>query len=346
MNFVSFGYGKDVWGKPLQSTYKKNLEDVKITMHTRSSNLFMNMDTDDVFACLGGLSLAVKKVSGEYPDVVLSIQKNPDLTHIEDIEKTLGEELRARYLNPKWIEGMKGENYAGAREMNRAIEHMWGWQVTTPFAIDDAKWEQVYEVYINDKYNLDLKNFFDENNPWALQSIEARMLEAIRKEYWDGSAQIKKDLAVEYALSVIKKGVACCDHTCNNPLLNQMVVNIISLPGMLSPELVNQFETIISKAMGKKLDEAVKERKELQNNLQQVLEEIRNKKEEVQSKKQEKENIEGYEIVESKKEEDTKIVASGSAWEVIIIVIIFMTLFFAGWVIKNRKIIINKSESG
>jgi cobaltochelatase CobN len=336
INFVSFGYGKNIWGKPLKSIYKKNLEDVKITMHTRSSNLFMNMDTDDVFTCLGGLSLAVKNVSGKYPDVVLSLQKNPDLAHIENIEKTLGKELRARYLNPKWIEGMKKENYAGAREMNRFVEHMWGWQVTTPYAVDKTKWEQVYEVYVEDKYNLDIKNFFDDNNPWALQSIEARMLEAIRKKYWNAEEKIKKQLAVEYALSVIKKGVACCDHTCNNPLLNQMVVNIISIPGLLSPELVNEFETIISKAMGMNIDNAIKKRKEVQKMLQEKPNIIQQEKNQSKSKNQEKENIEGYEIVE-KKQEETKVVTSGSAWAVIIIVIIFITLFFTGWFIKNNK---------
>ena len=77
INFVSFGYGKDVWGKPLKSAYKKNLEDVKMTMHTRSSNIFMNMDTDGVFSELGGLALAVKRVSGKYPDVVLSTRPIP-----------------------------------------------------------------------------------------------------------------------------------------------------------------------------------------------------------------------------------------------------------------------------
>ncbi|MBE9541751.1 MAG: cobaltochelatase subunit CobN, partial [Proteobacteria bacterium] len=170
IDFVSFAYGKGVWGKPLKSVYKKNLEDVKITMHTRSSNLFGVLDTDGTWGYLGGLSLAVKKVSGEYPDVLLSIQGNPDAAHIEDIERTIGEELRARYLNPKWIEGMKKENYAGAWQMNKFVEYMWGWQVTTPFAIDETYWEQTYEVYVQDKYDLDLKEFFDENNPWAYQS--------------------------------------------------------------------------------------------------------------------------------------------------------------------------------
>ena len=330
INFVSFGYGKGVWGKPLKSVYKKNLEDIKITMHTQSSNAFGVMDNDDYFSFLGGLSLAVKRIRGEYPDVLISDQRDPDAAHIENIERTIGEELRARYLNPKWIEGMKKENYEGARQMSRFVEFMWGWQVTTPFAVDETKWEQVYEVYVQDKYNLDMKEFFNENNPWAMQSISARMLEAIRKDYWDAPEEIKKDLAVEYAISVIEKGIACCDHTCNNPALNQMVVNIISLPGVLSPELVNQFQAVISKAMGMDLEEAVDKRKELQEKLAQVTEEIQQEEKVVDSKKPEEEKIEGYEMVEEKKE-DTKLVSSGAAWAVIIIVLGFIGLLVVGW---------------
>jgi cobaltochelatase CobN len=162
---VSYAYGKGIWGKPLKSAYRKNLEDVNITMHSRSSNLYMTMDNDDVFQYLGGLSLAVKSVSGAYPDVLVSQQADMDHIYTEDVEKTIGKELRSRYLNPEWIQGMKKENYAGAREMADFVENMWGWQTTTPFAVDGAKWEQVYEVYMEDKYGLDLKRSLTNTTP-------------------------------------------------------------------------------------------------------------------------------------------------------------------------------------
>ncbi len=333
INFVSFGYGKDVWGKPLKSAYKKNLEDVKMTMHTRSSNIFMNMDTDGVFSELGGLSLAVKRVSGEYPDVVLSNQQDPDAAYIEDIEKTLGKELRARYLNPKWIEGMKQENYAGAREMNRFVEHMWGWQVTTPFAVDGAKWEQVYEVYIEDKYGLDLKEFFDKNNPWAQQSIAARMLEADRKKYWNAPEKMKKNLARTYAMNVIEKGVACCEHTCNNPMLQQFVANIISLYGLLTPQQLDQFKMVIAKATGRTQEENEAARQKVQESLKKTIEEIQ--KEESVKAKTKGEKIEGFEMVDEKPE-DTKVTASGSEWMVMVVAVGLLALLFTGW--KRKKI--------
>ncbi len=346
MNFVSFGYGKGVWGKPLKSVYKRNLEDIKITMHTRSSNLFMNMDTDDVFVCLGGLSLAVKTVSGKYPDVVLSIQKNPDAAHIEDIEKILGKELRARYLNPKWIEGMKKEDYAGAREMKRFVEHMWGWQVTTPFAVDETKWEQTYEVYVEDKYGLEIKEFLNKANPWAYQSMTARMLEAVRKGYWKADEKVKKKLAVEYAVNVTEKGVACCDHTCNNPLLNQMVVNIISLPGVMSPEMVEKFQLAIERAAGKSLTKQVTDRKELQKKLNEGFDNTATDEQESKAKQDiqkdvaqkgsESKSVEGYKMEEAKaKDETTDLASSGVQWFASLFVMLIIGLFVYGVKRKN-----------
>ena len=343
INQVSFAYGKNIWGKPIKTAYTKNLEEINITIHSRSSNLYMTMDNDDVFQYLGGLSLAVKKISGKYPDVLISQQQKKNNFYIEGIEKTIGRELRTRYLNPKWIEGMKKEKYAGAREIADFIENMWGWQVTTPFAIDKAKWEQTYEVYVEDKYGMELKKFFNRENPWAYQSIAARMLEAVRKDYWKPSEKIKRKLAAEYALNVIEKGVACCHHTCNNPVLNQMVVNIISLPGIMSPEMVEKFKIAIEQAMGKALAEQIKSRKKLQKKLNegftkklQLADKNVSKADPGQQKQISKEGtelemVEGFKMEEVKaKDETTDISSSGVQWFASLFVILIIGLAIYG----------------
>ncbi|MEA1968553.1 MAG: cobaltochelatase subunit CobN [Thermodesulfobacteriota bacterium] len=263
IDMVSHGYSKDIWGRNIKDAYRANLKKVDTTVHSISSNLYSTMDNDDMFQYLGGLSMAVRKESGKAPDVFISRQKEVGKGKIESLDKTIGRELRSRYLNPKWIQGMKKEKYAGAREMEKFVEYMWGWQVTTPDVIDKTKWEQTYKVYVEDKYGLELKAFFNRANPWAYQSINARMLEAVRKDYWQADEKTKQTLAKEYAVSVVEKGVACCEHTCNNPLLNQMVVNLISIPGVLPDKMVQEFKIAVEKATGKKLSNHVKERKEL-----------------------------------------------------------------------------------
>ncbi|MGB9712089.1 MAG: cobaltochelatase subunit CobN [Dissulfurimicrobium sp.] len=263
MNMVSFGYSKDMWGQDAKAVFRSQLKDVSVTVQSRSSNLYGLMDNDDVFQYLGGLNMAVKKISGKAPDSLISDQKDPRNSRMEPLSLAIGTELRARYLNPVWIEGMKKEGYAGAREMSRFVDNMWGWQVTTPEMIDRAKWDEVYSVYVEDKYRLGLKEFFSRENPWAYQSITGRMLEAARKGYWKADDRTLMRLSKEYALDVINKGVACCDHTCNNPLLNQMVVNIISIPGVMAPKLVERFKLAIQKATGKTIDAQVKQRIDL-----------------------------------------------------------------------------------
>lgn len=264
----SHGYSDELWGEPMTPVYRQHLRNVKATVHTLSSNLYGTMDNDDVFQYLGGLSMAVRVESGKAPDVFVSINRQ-NMGRVEALSSTLGRELRSRYLNPKWIEGMKREGYAGAREMNEFLENMWGWQVTTPKDVTEEMWHETYEVYVEDKYGMELKKFFDRTNPWAYQAMTARMLEAVRHGYWKADDAVQKKLSVEYALNVIEKGVACCDHTCNNPLLNQMVYNILSVPGVLAPDLVERFKIAIEKANGKRLEDFVQERSQLLDALTQ-----------------------------------------------------------------------------
>ncbi len=329
----SFAYGEKVWGKPLKSAYKNNLKDVKITMHTRSSNLYNMLDNDDMFAFLGGLSLAVKSQAGAYPDVQVANIQDKKSMNLEELSKSIGRALRTRYLNPKWIEGMKKENYSGARAMDEFVEHLWGFQVTTPFAVDGAYWEQIHDVYIKDKYDLDMKEFFDQNNPWAVQSIAARMLEADRKKYWQAPEDMKKSLALNYAVNVIEKGVACCEHTCNNPMLQEFVTSIISLNGLLSPRQLNQFKMIIAKAVGKTQKENQAENTKNRENLISTIKEIQ--KDESINAKTEGKSIEGFELIDEKKKE-TSVTAAGSSWVVMVIVCGILVLLFTGW--KKKRI--------
>jgi cobaltochelatase CobN len=347
-NRVGYAFGLGKWGEDAKETLKQNLKGVDVAVHSISSNIYGTMDNDDVFQYLGGLSLAVKKERGETPDTLITMQRIPDKVGVEDVARTIGRELRTRYLNPKWIEGMKKEDYAGAREMSKFVEYMWGWQVTVPYSVDKTKWEQTYEVYVEDKYGMELKEFFNKANPWAFQSITARMLESIRKSYWEADEKIRKKLAVEYAVNVIEKGVACCDHTCNNPFLNQMVVNIISLPGIMSPEMVEKFRLAVEQAMGRALAEQVTARKELQKKLNegftkkpktedQKMSETLAKNQKKASKKGTKSKIvEGYKTEEIKaKDEATELTSSGVQWFASLFVILVIGLFVYG--VKRKQ---------
>jgi cobaltochelatase CobN len=333
---VGYAYGQGKWGLRAPVVLRENLKMSDVAVHTMTSTVIGMMDNDDWFQHLGGLSLAIRKERGEAPDTVLVVQQKPNELKVESISKIIGKELRTRYLNPKWIDGMKKENYAGAREMSKFVEYMWGWQVTTPFAVDEAKWRETYAVYVEDKYGLDMKSFFSQANPWAYQSITARMLESIRKDYWRADDTTKRKLAAEYAVNVVEQGVACCDHTCNNPLLNNMVVNIISVPGVLSFEIVERFKLAVERAMKKTLDQQTTD---MVQTKKQVNEGFDKQTDPQKSKDQPKEadegksktSVEGYKMEEvNTQDESTELPSSGAQWYAILFALVLLVFVAIG----------------
>ncbi|MDD3248600.1 MAG: cobaltochelatase subunit CobN [Methanosarcina sp.] len=222
-------YGENVWGENLRGLFEKNLADVEATVHSRSTNLYGTLDNDDFFQYMGGLNLAVSSVSGgKYPDSFITNMLTGGDGKIETLEKFLTREMYSRYFNPKWIEGMQEHDYAGAREMGGFIENLWGWEATNPDLISDDMWNQVYQTYMADQ---ELSDWIKQKNPYAYQSMTARMLETARKGSWDASDELLESLAAEYAESVVEDGVTCCHHTCGNPLLNSYVSGLVSVPG-------------------------------------------------------------------------------------------------------------------
>ena len=340
---VGFAYGSGLWGKEAREAFRENLRAVEATVHSRSSNLYAAMDNDDVFQYLGGLSLAVSKESGRDPEVLVTRQIRPGRAQVEDAAKTLGRELRTRYLNPRWIKGMMKEGYAGAREMAKFVENMWGWQVTVPDKVGGSKWDQVYEVYVEDRYHLGMEEFFSRESPWAYQSITARMLEAVRKGYWKAGRERLRRLAMGYALSVVEKGVACCEHTCNNPFLNQMVATLISVPGLLSPEVVERFKVAVEAAAGKSLGKQVADRKALQERLQAPGKERPSKGSRKTTGKEAgsrvdgsagpgeyEQDVKGYRMEEMKPDENARPSSSGMEWMAVLVVFLVLALFALG----------------
>ncbi|BBO80679.1 cobalamin biosynthesis protein CobN [Desulfosarcina ovata subsp. sediminis] len=346
LNRTQFAVGQGRWAVPVKSAFTENLRGVDIAVHSRSTNVIGIIDTDDFFMYLGGMSLAVKNVKGEAPDTMVTLHRRKDELAVEDVTKTIGREMRTRYLNPQWIQGMKRDNYGGARQMADFAENLWGWQVTVPTAVDAAKWQQVFEVYVEDKYGEDLESFFNAHNPWAYQSMTARMLEAVRKGYWTPDEAVKQKLAAEYALNVVEKGVACCDHTCNNPMLNQMVVNIISLPGVMSPEMVEQFKLAIEKMAAKDLDQQTADRQALLEQLSAApgrqppadAPEARNAEKDTApaDAAADTESVEGYKMEEmNTQDQTTELTSSGVQWMASLFVLMVLGLFF--WGLRRRR---------
>ena len=165
------------------------------------------------------------------------------------MDKFIGTEFRSRYVNPTWIEGMQKEGYAGAGEMRAFVEYLWGWDATVSDVVDDAMWQESFAVYVEDKHDLGMKEFFEDNSPFAYQDMTARMVETIRKGYWEADAATEARLLAEYVDSVNTHGVGCAEHTCDNPRLLRHVMDQGRVAGIPVPALEG-FRQAMEQAIG------------------------------------------------------------------------------------------------
>lgn len=228
LNKMGYAYGEDFWGIQCRELLEGNLKSVEASVHSSSSNLYDSLDNDDLFQYFGGMNLATRYLSGKTPEMYISDTSDLDRAQMVGMQEYLSKDLRARYFNDKWIEGMKNSGYSGGSMMSDFVNNLFGWEVSDPELVDDTVWQDVYETYVNDP---SMKEWFKKNNPNAYQSVTARMLEAVRHDYWKPSEDVVENLAKEYEESVAENGVSCCHHTCGNPLLHEFVSGTVSVPG-------------------------------------------------------------------------------------------------------------------
>jgi cobaltochelatase CobN len=245
---MGHGFGNGFWGEPMEDVFRLALSGTEKVVHSSSTMLYGTLDNDDFYMYMGGLASAVRNLDGATPDLVVTNTRDPANPEMTSLEKFIGAEFRSRYVNPTWIEGMQAEGYAGAGAMREFVEYMWGWDATVTDMVDDAMWQEVFDVYVEDEHELGIREFFDEHSPFAFQDMTARMIETVRKAYWTPDEETLATLLEAHIENVLEHGVGCSDNTCGNPRLLRFVVEQALAAGIPVPDVeayVEAFEEII-----------------------------------------------------------------------------------------------------
>jgi cobaltochelatase CobN len=212
---MAHAYGAGLQGLPAPEALHGVLRQVGSTYLGRASNLYGLIDNNDVFDYLGGLSLAVESLTGEAP--ANHVVRNADARHadVEPLESALLGELRGRYLNPAWLKGLMAHDYAGARSMNQAfLENLWGWQVTNPGIVKSWVWDEVKQVYLDDRHGLGLAAFLASGrNVHVKTNMEAILLVAAAKGFWRPAQADLDAVAQDFARLVAQHGLPGSGHT-------------------------------------------------------------------------------------------------------------------------------------
>lgn len=190
--------GADRWGKSLNGLYAKQLSGTDVALFSRSSNLYGMITSDDPFEYFGSLSLAVRNIDGKSPEMLISNLRDASGGKMETAAKFMSKELRTRNHNKRWVEEMQKEGYSGAVTFASNMFNFWGWQVVAPNVVRDDQWQEFHEIYVEDKFELGLDEWFEEVNPGAQAQLIETMLEASRKEYWQADAETLKTMMERY----------------------------------------------------------------------------------------------------------------------------------------------------
>jgi magnesium chelatase subunit H len=191
----SFAYTRDSNGRTVEGREARELMDsalakVEATYQNLDSFEVGITDVDHYFEYLGGISKAVETRSNSRPAIYLSDSLSPQ-TKIRSLEETVRLESRSKTLNPKWYEGMLKHGFRGVAEIENHVANTFGWSATAD-AVDPWIYTEISKTFLLDQVMferlLDL-------NPYSVQSLINRLLEAHKRGFWNPDEAILEQLA-------------------------------------------------------------------------------------------------------------------------------------------------------
>ena len=174
--------------------FKRRLSKIALTVKNQDSREFDILDGDDWYDAHGGMITAVRTLKGEAPRSYCGDTSDPNRVKVRNTAEETQYVFRSRLLNPKWIQSMKRHGYQGAADLSRTLDTVLGWDATTE-VVEDWMYEDMAAKYVFDK---EMQEWMKKVNPYALQNMIERLLEAIERKLWQASEEMKEQLQKLY----------------------------------------------------------------------------------------------------------------------------------------------------
>ena len=177
------GYALEKRGRVAEAhdAFERRLGSVDATVKIEDTAEQDEFDSSDWYAFHGGFITAVSEIAGEEPASYVGDSSDPDNVSVYTNEEKVRKAMRARVLNPDWLDSMEEHDYKGAGDLSTTVDVVLGWDATTG-VVSDALWDDVAGRYAFDE---DRREWMRDVNPWALESISDTLLEAIDRGLWD-----------------------------------------------------------------------------------------------------------------------------------------------------------------
>ncbi len=175
-----YAYGAGTPGEAEHGLFESRLKRVEAVIHNQDNREHDLLDSDDYYQFEGGMTAAVRSLSGNQPVVYHNDHSRPENPKIRNLEDEIGRVVRARVVNPKWIEGVMRHGYKGAFEMAATVDYLFAFQATAR-CVKDHHFDAVFDAYLNDERVV---QFLIDHNPAALREMADRLIEAQDRGLW------------------------------------------------------------------------------------------------------------------------------------------------------------------
>lgn len=172
------------------AAFERRLGNVEATVKIEDTMEQDEFDSSDWYAFHGGFITAVAETSGEEPASYVGDSSDPDNVDVYTNEEKVRKAMRARVLNPQWLDSMEEHDYKGAGDLSTTVDVVLGWDATTG-VVSETLWADVAAKFAFDE---DRQDWMRDVNPWALDSITDTLLEAIERGLWDADEETKDQL--------------------------------------------------------------------------------------------------------------------------------------------------------
>ena len=229
LNNMGAAYGDEAnWAGFEPGLFAAAMSGTDVVIQPRQSNTWGPLSLDHVYEFTGGLSLAVRSVTGKEPDAFFADYRNRYARRLQRDREALAVETRATILNPTFIRKRMKGGEGSAQMFGELFRNVFGWNATRPSAVDPQLYDDLYDMYILDAGSLGIHEYLQEVNPAAFQAITAVMLESARKGYWKASDEQLQTTAALHADITRKAGAACTEFVCGNPKLERFIADQLS----------------------------------------------------------------------------------------------------------------------
>ena len=180
MNWGGYAYTGHESGVDARPEFRQRLTAVEVALHNQDNREHDIFDSDDYLQFHGGMIATIRSLTGRKPRHYFGDTQNPDRAVVRDLKEEALRVFRSRVVNPKWLESIRRHGYKGGLECTATVDYLFGFDATAQI-MEDWMYEEVAQQYALDPV---MREFLQESNPWALNAIAERLLEAAQRKMW------------------------------------------------------------------------------------------------------------------------------------------------------------------